>query len=368
MSQREEFALKAVDEEANMSRLCREYGISRPTGYKWLSRYLSEGREGLRDRSRRPHNSPNRTPDAIEQLVVEAREAHPAWGGRKLERWLENRGYSDLPVPSTITAILRRHDLLDAEESVKHRAYIRFEKARPNQMWQMDYKGHFALEDNDHRCHPLTVLDDHARFLLGLRACANETKETVQDHLTVLFRAYGLPECMLMDNGSPWGDDADTRYTVLTVWLLRLSISTTHGRPYHPQTQGKVERLHRTLEDELLSRHSFHSLNDCQTAFDRWRRLYNHERPHAALDLDTPVTHYQPSERPFPKTLPPLIFPPGATVRKVQDGGRISFQNRRFRVGRAFVGQHVGLLHDELADGLVHVFFNNIPVRTLDLR
>lgn len=351
-----------------MSQLCRAYDISRPTSYKWLRRYQSEGREGLRDRSRRPHRSPKQTPKAIEQLVVEARQQHPAWGGRKLKRWLQNRGHSGLPAPSTISEILRRKGMLDEEESRKHRAYIRFERDAPNQLWQMDYKGHFALADNSHRCHPLTIVDDHARFLLGLRACADETHLTVQSYLTAVFRLYGLPVCMLMDNGAPWGNDADTHHTILSVWLLQLSVDTIHGRPYHPQTQGKVERLHRTLDDELLSRNAFHSLTDCQTAFDRWRHLYNHERPHDALDLDTPVTRYQPSQRTFPEILPPLTFPSGAVVRKVFDGGRINFHARRLRVGRAFVGQSVGLVYDELQDGLVHVYFNNIHIRSLDLQ
>jgi len=367
MSEREEFIARAREEEANMSALCRAYGISRKTGYKWLKRYRKTGRQGLREQSRRPRHSPNQTAGQVEQLILEARQKHPAWGGRKLKRWLENKGHSGLPAPSTITTILRRHGKLDGRESAKHRRYIRFEKARPNQMWQMDFKGHFAL-DNGRRCHPLTVLDDHSRFLVGLKACADETRHTVQQQLTDLFRTYGLPQRMLMDNGPPWGGDAYTPHTILTVWLLRLRIHVSHGRPYHPQTQGKDERLHRTLKAELLSRTTFHALSDCQPAFDGWRDEYNFERPHEALALDTPDTRFAVSQRPFPETLPAVTFPDGCAIRRVDVNGRLSFQARRLRVGKAFGGQPVGLLPDVLEDGLVHVFFNDLHIRTLDLR
>ena len=366
MSQREEFIIKALEGAVNMSTLCRVYEISRKTGYKWLNRYRAEGRKGLQDRSRRPHHSPLKTAAAIEQLVVQARAAHPAWGGRKLQAWLQGRGHTCLPAVSTITAVLRRHNLIDPQESLKHKRYQRFERATPNELWQMDFKGHFPL-DSGQRCHPLTVLDDHSRFLLGLRACEDEAAPTVQAQLTAIFRQSGLPEQMLMDNGSPWGD-VQSRYTAFELWLLGLGIRVSHSRPYHPQTQGKDERLHRTLKAELLSRTTFGSIADCQAGFDGWRAVYNLERPHEALGLRTPVTRYCSSSRAFPETLPALRFPPGAAIRKVDANGIISFQGRRFRVGKAFRRQAVGLLHDPLEEGVVRVFFNEIPIRSLDLK
>ena len=368
MSQREEFVTKALEEDANVSKLCQAYGISRKTGYKWLKRYRAEGREGLRDRSRQPRHSPTQTPKQIEQAILDARQKHPAWGGRKLKRWLENRGHTDLPTPSTITAILRRHGQLDPKETAKHQPYTRFEKARPNELWQMDFKGHFRV-GNGERCHPLTVLDDHSRFLIGLKACRDETRHTVQGHLTAFFRAYGLPERMLMDNASPWGDNNTYRpYTALTVWMLRLSIRISHSRPYHPQTLGKDERLHRTLQAELLSRTTFHTLPDCQPKFDLWRDVYNLERPHEALGLNPPIACYHPSQRPFPEVLPQPVYPDGCAIRQVDHHGRVSFQGQPLRVGKAFRGQAIGLQHDQHEDGLVQVFFNNILIRTLDLR
>lgn len=365
MSERKTFVSHALKAEASFSALCREFGISRKTGYKWLERYREEGLGGLEDQPRRPQHSPTQTVPEVEQVIVEARQAHPVWGSRKLKRWLENRGYRSIPAPSTITAILARHGLLSAEESHKHTAWQRFEMDKPNDLWQMDFKGDFPM-GNGQRCHPLTVLDDHSRFLVGLKACLNQTTTTVQQHVTSLFREFGLPARMLMDNGSPWGGSPDYPYSRLTVWLLRLGIPVSHGRPYHPQTQGKDERFHRTLKGELLKASLFDTINDCQPGFDDWRMVYNDERPHHALDLDSPAAHYQPSPRPFPETLPPLVFPPGAIIRKVTLTGQVGFRNKLLRVGVAFQKYPVGLLYDDFNDSLLHVFFNNIRVATID--
>ena len=365
MSLRQEFVAQAQEEGANLSALCQVYGISRKTGYKWLNRYRQEGGAGLDDRSRRPRRSPSRTPPEMVERILELRCKHPAWGGRKLKRRLENLGVDGVPAASTITEILRRQGKLAGEKEARQKPFVRFEMDQPNQLWQMDFKGHFALTGGE-RCHALSVLDDHSRYLVGLNACPDETTRTVQAHLTACFRQHGLPERMLMDNGSPWGDDADTLFTALTVWLLRLGIMVSHGRPYHPQTQGKDERLHRTLDDELLKRASFPDFPTCQAGFDHFRRVYNNQRPHEALDLDTPACRYRPSSRPFPETLPSLRFPEGAAVRKVDDTGRIGFENRRRRVSRAFKGLTVGVLPDPADERLLHVFFNDILVRTLD--
>ena len=359
-----EFVRLAVHEDANMSELCQRFGISRKTGYKWLNRCQQQGKEALMDQSRRPHTSPSRTPAGIEKLVLQARDKHPVWGGRKIRSLLLRDGYVDIPTgipcPSTITAILHRNGRMDAAESVKHQAFQRFEKEHPNELWQMDFKGHFAMTKGG-RCHPLTVLDDCSRFLLGLRACANETHETVVEHLTSIFRLYGMPDRMLMDNGAPWGSDGNNPYTRLTVWLIRLGINISHGRPYHPQTQGKDERLHRTLNAELISRRRFPDLWHCQPAFDDWRDTYNQVRPHQALDMCVPGERYQTSSRCFPETLPPILYDTGDIVRKVDVCGRISFRSRKFRVGKAFHQQPVALRPTD-TDGVFQVFFCHNPV------
>lgn len=366
MSLRTEFVHLVGLEGANFSQLCQRFGISRKTGYKWLKRYREGGESGLADRSRRPHHSPRRSPAGIEAEVVGVRQKHPAWGGRKIKAYLERKGHSLLPSPSTITEILRRNDQIDAEEALKHRPFQRFEMEQPNQLWQMDFKGYFALEEGGY-CHPLTVLDDHSRFLLGLKACPNETGQTVQAQLSGIFRCYGLPERMLMDNGSPWGDDADSPHTILTAWLIRLGVQISHGHPYHPQTQGKDERLHRTLQDELLSRHTLPNLPQCQVHFDHWREVYNYERPHEALEMQSPISRYRPSSHPFPEALPPILYDSGDTIRKVDDSGKISFRNRSFRVGKAFRHNPVALRPAQ-NDGEYDVYFCQLKVAQISLR
>ncbi len=366
MSLRLEFIHLAELENANISELCRRFGISRKTGYKWIQRYREEGESGLADRSRRPHHSPKRTSAEIEAEVDGVRREHPAWGGRKIKAYLERKGHKQLPSPSTITEILRRNDHIDEEEASEHRPFQRFEMEQPNLLWQMDFKGYFALEEGGY-CHPLNVLDDHSRFLLGLKACPNETYQTVQEQLTGIFRCYGLPERMLMDNGSPWGDDANTPHTILTAWLIRLGVQISHGRPYHPQTQGKSERLHRTLQAELLSRYTFPNLTQCQLHFDRWRDIYNFERPHEALEMQSPASRFQSSTRAFPEVLPPILYDTGDIIRKVDKGGKIYFRNRRFRVGKAFRYNPVALRPSQI-DGEYEVFFCHLKVAQISLR
>ena len=223
MSLRKEFIALAQSDGVNMSELCRRMEISRKTGYKWLRRYAQAGGQSLHDLPRRPHSSPQQTSREMEELVVALRQAHPTKGAHVLARMLQDRGYTGVPAKSTITAILRRHGLIDESEAAKHTPYVRFERAEPNELWQMDFKGHIAVQH--HRCHPFTLLDDHSRFNLALRACANEQGNTVQDRLTHVFRRYGLPQAMLMDNGSPWGSDSAHPFTPLTVWLMQLGIS-----------------------------------------------------------------------------------------------------------------------------------------------
>ena len=205
MDQREEFVRLALAPGANKSELCRGFGISRNKSHKWLKRYAAEGRAGLGDRSRRPHCSPTRSSDAIETEVLRIRaRSNGAWGGRKIAAVMRREGVKPVPAPSTITEILRRHGKLEQRAAEHPGPYQRFERAQPNELWQMDFKGHFALPKG--RCHPLTVIDDHSRYALAVEACGDEQDLTVRARLTAVFRRYGLPFVMLMDNGPPWGD------------------------------------------------------------------------------------------------------------------------------------------------------------------
>jgi transposase InsO family protein len=363
MSLRYEFVLLSLKPGANVAQLCRRFSISRKTGYKWRERFLLHGSTGLVDRPRRPKHSPKRTPRAMQRTVVQLRQRRH-WGGRKIRKRLETLGHQHVPAPSTINGILKREGLIDLSTSFKHRPLQRFERASPNELWQLDFKGHFAIASG--RCHPLTVLDDHSRYSISLRACADERATTVQQALTHTFRRYGLPEQMLMDNGAPWGWDAEHTLTCLTVWLMRLGIIITHIRPYHPQTQGKDERFHRSLDVELIQRRWFHSLSHCQRHFDRWREIYNFERPHQSLNMVVPAERYRPSPRMFPERLPEIEYAPGDEVRKIQALGELSFQGRTFRISKALRGYPVAL-RPTTSPSQWQVFFCNQQIAKLDL-
>jgi transposase InsO family protein len=302
----------------------------------------------------------------MEALVLEVRKLHTAWGGRKIRKVLQNAGHAKVPSASTITAILHRNQEIDPEESEKRKAIQRFEREHPNELWQMDFKGYFALLSGGY-CHPLTVIDDHSRFLLGLKACPNQTRETVQSQLTSIFQSFGLPDCMLMDNGTPWGFDQDARHTGLTAWLIRLGIHIAHGRPYHPQTQGKDERLNRTLHEEVIKQHTFSTLQESQTIFDDWWLTYNYIRPHEALQLLTPSARYQPSPRPFPAVLPPVTYEANEVIRKVDMSGKICFHGRTFHISAAFRYQPVALRPSD-QDGVFNIFFCDQKVAQISLR
>jgi len=355
MSLKQEFVMQAIQENANISRLCRRYDVTRNTGYKWLRRFQDEGKEGLVERSRRPHNSPNQTSVSIERLIINLREKHPAWGGRKLRRRLADIGYDKLPSPSTITEILWRHGMIDPLEAAKRTSCKRFEYDEPNDLAQMDFKGHFAIGSG--RCHPLTMLDDHSRFLLVLEGCPNERTETVKEHLTTAFRRYGLPSAILTDNGSPWAHAKSERnLTRLEVWLIRLGIEMKKSGIRHPQTMGKDERLHRSLKAEVIQGRSFRDLSECQEAFDAWRYVYNHERPHEALEMGVPADRYRVSRRDYPETLPEIEYSGNDFVRKVQQTGIIHFKGNKYWVGRSLLGLPVAV-RPTLDDGVYDVYY-----------
>jgi len=366
MSLRREFVTLAMQPDANVAELCRRFGISRKTGYACLQRFTASGAKALRDGSRRPHRSPTRTPASLEQALLRLRQAHPAWGARKLLRRLRDLGHEQLPAPSTAQAILKRSGCIAPEQSTKHTAFARFEREQPNSLWQMDFKGHFGLGDGS-RCHALTVLDDHARFSLGLRACANEQGLTVREELSAIFERYGLPDSIGTDNGPPWGDGPGQPYTSLTVWLIRCGIRVWHSRPYHPQTLGKDERFHRTLKAEVLARERLADQRAAQRRFDAWREVYNFERPHDALDGNTPATRYRPSTRSFCRLLPPIEYAADCQVRRVDQSGNLSFHGIRLHISKAFYGQPIGL-RATTTDGVWDAYFCHQKVKTIDLR
>ena len=364
MDQRREFVCLAMQEGVNRRELCKRFGISRDTGYRWLARHL-DGDMELADRSRRPHNSPSRCEPDIEQLVLAVRDAHPAWGARKIAQRLEKQEITP-PALSTVHAILRRHGRVRMPLGGA-RAMQRFEKEAPNLLWQMDFKGWVRLA-NHLRCHPLTIIDDHSRFAVCLAACANEQGSTVQKQLEMTFRRYGLPEAVFVDNGAPWGDSSGAPWTRLGVWLLKLGVDVVHSRPFHPQSRGKNERFHRTLNAEVFALRRFRSLGEVQRAFDRWRSVYNFQRPHQALDLQVPASRYRPSVRSMPERPPAIEYDCHEVVRVVpQTKDYISFKGRSWNVPRAFRGERVAIRPNGI-DGQYGIFFGSREIAAVDLR
>jgi transposase InsO family protein len=361
VSQRSEFVTFAHQPGANISELCRRFGISRKTGYKWLKR-SAVGLE-IADRSRRPASSPSLTPPGVEARVLAIRQRFPFYGGRKIRHLLLREGVERPPAASTITAILDRNGLLSPQRR-KTRNWQRFEAAAPNALWQMDFKGHFPLSKG--RCHPLTVLDDHSRFCLGLAACADEQGATVKQQLIPIFERYGLPERILTDNGGPWGSSGQSRHTRFSAWLIRLGITVSHGRPLHPQTQGKDERFHRTLKLEVISQRAvWHDYPEVQVAFDGYRPVYNFERPHEALGYEVPGSRYAPSLRGYPTILPAIEYDTAFEVRRVHESGRVKLKGRRYFVGKAFAGEPAGLL--QVGEDVWDVYYCHQRIARIDL-
>jgi transposase InsO family protein len=360
VEQREVLVTQVLSGEVRVKALCRSVGISRKTAYKWLGRSQAGGEGWSRDHSRRPHHSPGKTSDDLEALVLGVRDDVPAWGGRKIRQVLLNRGIIRVPSSSTITEILRRPGRLVSGRS--HRDYVRFERSRPNDLWQMDFKG--SIRTSSGSCHPLTVLDDYSRYSVCVSACSNEREETVRPVMVSVFRDHGLPEEILSDNGSCWGN-SDSRYTKLGAWFLRLGIKISHGRPYHPQTQGKEERFHRTLKAEAIRDRLFVDGAACQSEFDVFRRRYNYDRPHEALGMSVPASRYEVSSRLYPERLPPLEYCCGDLVRVVNAVGLLHFRSGFYSVGRAFSGDPVGLRPTD-CDGVHEVYYGCHRVGILD--
>ena len=365
MDARLEFVMLAAAEGANVRSLCRRFGISPTTGYKWLERWRLDAMAGLQELSRRPQGSPSRSAAVTEQAVLSLRAEHPAWGGRKIARRMKDLGHEAVPAASTVTAILKRHGIELGTHGGGQSAWTRFERARPNDLWQMDFKGHVGLHAG--RLHPLTVLDDHSRFSVVLAACADQQTETVKQRLIIAFRRYGLPEGMITDNGSPWGDGPGSPFTPLGVWLIEHGIRISHSRPYHPQTMGKDERFHRSLKAEVLSGPPFADLAAAERAFDRWRDVYNTQRPHEALGLAVPGSRYQPSPRDYVETIAPFEYASGDIVRRVQQGGHVSFLGRAVKIPKAFRGKIVAF-RTTPQDGVFDVVFRTKAIATIDIR
>jgi len=362
MNQKEMFVTAAIQKETSFSSLCKAYGISRKTGYKWLARYLDG--ESLDEKSRRPHSCSGKTSPEIEDLILNERAKHPTWGPRKIKRSLENQEHTGLPCKSTIENILKRNGCISPEASEAATAFTRFERSKPNELWQMDFKGDFAMV-NGQRYYPLTILDDHSRYSLCLNANSGTSYKEFLPVFTRVVEEYGLPDAILCDNGSPWGNSCGG-ITSFEVWMMRMGVLPIHGRLKHPQTQGKDERFHRTLKNDLLKRRAFFDLTDAQAAFDPWRREYNEERPHEALNLEVPAKYYRLSKRKLSECDKPVAYDSGARLRKVNFKGYISICRKRYFLSESLIGEYIQL--NDCEDDVVALQYGQFEIARIDLQ
>jgi len=362
MEQRIEFVVRARQKQCGMSELCREYGISRKTGYKWLRRHEEVGSlSQLKERSRRPHGrSPWATPQELEEKVVALRQLH-GWGARKIHLLLEREGIVDVPVV-TISRILKRRGLVTLSRPSRS-AQLRFERQAPNELWQMDFKGDFAVPGG--RCYPLSVLDDHSRYAVGLYSLGGQKHESVQSCLVDCMERYGVPEAMLMDHGAPWWSTTNGHgLTRLSVFLIQQGVHLIYSSVGHPQTQGKVERFHRTLNDSLRHRGLPRTLEGFTQALKDFRQEYNHVRPHEALAMAVPVDRYRPSQRRYSTNPPQWDYAEGSDVRRLNSSGCLYYRGTNYFVCEALAAQTV-LCQD--FDGRLLVTYRHMHVREIEL-
>lgn len=360
---REEFVERVLQREKSKAALCREYGISRPTGDKWIARYLSG--ETMTDRSRAPDRQANRIDAAMEEQIVTYRKRYPAIGAVKLKRMLEDEGRTGLPCTKTFHNVLKRNGLITREASMTAAPCQRFERANPNEMWQGDFKGHFAM-GNGQRCHPLNIVDDHSRFSMCCEALSGETFAEVQPVLVRLFEQYGMPSVFLCDNGNPWGTVQSTGFSRFEVWLMDLGVLTVHGRIRHPQTQGKEESFNRSLTRECLRGQEFRDMTDAQAKLDAYREFYNNKRPHHALGLDVPATRYTPSDRRLPMKISRWEYGTGCEVRRVKDSGYVTIRGQGYFLSEAFGGKEIAVRESQLA-GQITLLYRQYRIGRIDI-
>ena len=356
MEQRKQFIIAASAEGANISELCREFGISRKTGHKWINR--ADMGLPLCDQSRRPHRQPSKTAEEVEQKIIQMRLAHPAWGGKTIRAALEAAGVEELPSAKTCCNILKRNGLIDPAESAKHTAFQRFEKEHCNEMWQTDFKGDFLL-GNGVRCYPLTILDDHSRFSIRIEPKTSPTG--VKESFIQAFQEFGLPNSVLSDNGAQFAG-AHRGLSQFERFLMDLDILPIHGRPIHPQTQGKIERFHRTLKKEALCVTPA-NMEEARSRLNNWRWVYNEIRPHHSLGLKTPSSVYQPSTRLYyePK---PYIYDEGARLIKVNNWGYIRFGPIRLFLSEAMADTHIEIRFDD--NDTFSILYRNYKIASVD--
>jgi transposase InsO family protein len=351
--------------ERPMAELCREFGVSRKTAYKWLGRYETDGPTGLADRSRAPLRHPQRVEQVVIEALVQARKSHPHWGARKIVAWLARKQPSlQLPASSTVNAVFAKYGLSRSRQARRRTPPYTdpfAEADAPNRVWCADFKGEFKTGDAK-RCYPLTVTDAFSRMLLRCTALRSPKTVHVQPIFEATFREFGLPERIRTDNGTPFASRGAGGLSRLSVWWVKLGIRHERIQPGHPEQNGRHERMHRTLKQETL-RPPAASLRPQQLRFDKFRQEFNEERPHEALGNALPLMRYAPSSRPYCSRLRPLEYPAQFLTRKVAASGRIRWNSAMVTIGHALEGEWIGI---ERGDGLHNVYFSDVRLGFID--
>jgi putative transposase len=368
VEQRERFIQDHRLDMYAMAELCARYGISRKTGYKWLARFAEGGRRGLGDRSRAPHHCPHRIARDVAAVICTARRQHPSWGPGKLLGWLRPR-YPGMAWPAVSTAgdLLARRGLVKKRRrrrQYQHPGVVPIATTQPNDLWTADFKGHFRTRDRIY-CYPLTVADQHTRYLLACHGLLSTKGVGVCPIFERLFREYGLPRAIRTDNGVPFATTGIHGLSRLNVWWLRLGIQHQRILPAHPEQNGAHERMHKTLKGEAC-RPPQGSLATQQRAFTTFRRLYNDERPHEALGNRPPAALYRPSPRSYSGELPPVEYPGHFLVKRVTNAGTIRLQARLLFLSNALQQHPVGL--EEIDDGIWSIYFCHVLLGRVDER
>jgi transposase InsO family protein len=345
VSQRVEFVGRLLRGE-RMTDLCTEFGISRKTGYKLMSRYLEYGSSGFDDQSRRPHRSPYETPEDIVELIIDWRGNHPTWGPKKLKVEIAKKHPGvKVPAISTIGEILSRKDMVRRRKRRRRAtpsATTLCQATAPNQVWCSDFKGQFRL-GNRRYCYPLTVSDHFSRFVLCCEGLEDTTENGVRPAYEAMFTEYGVPDAMRSDNGTPFASTGLGGLTSLSVWWMRLGIRLERIQPGHPEQNGRHERMHLTLKEDT-TRPAKQNILQQQERFDEFRAEFNEARPHEALEMKYPADVYEPSTRPYEPELAPLEYPLHDEVRRVYPNGNVSVPGLgKIYVSTALRNEHVGL-------------------------
>ena len=362
MNQRTEFVLKAIKTD-NFLELCREYGISTKTGYKWKERFLESGLSGMSELSRRPKSSPRGLEEEVVCEIIRLKHRHRHWGPRKIRKVYE-RLHEELPSESSFKRVLERAGMVQARRLRARHQSGRLFKGRkagaPNEVWTVDFKGWWYTKGK--RCEPLTVRDEFSRYVLEVRAVANARGETVRGCFERLFERHGMPEAIRSDNGAPFASDQGVLgLSRLSAWWVVLGIDLERGRPGCPQDNGGHERLHLDVEQELRGA----ELAEQQAGFDEWRQSFNEERPHEALEMKRPAEVYSNSERKYEGTPDDLEYK-GMDSRKVAKWGSISWGSRLVFISGALAGWSVGL--ESRGEGKHNVWFGRLLLGQLEER